>query len=132
MAYNNNAENSKLYPRTFYTLYIGPNDNGIGHLIFRLSTKQILTTMKYGPVPMPNNLFKTINETDTFTTKIQINQFNNDCFIGQDDHFDNTKDDGQTQSNKINISGRTMFSPKMTFSAFFLCRQLLQPRRLGL
>ena len=46
MAYNNYSENSTLYPRTFYALYIGPNDNCISYLIFKLSTKQILTTMK--------------------------------------------------------------------------------------
>ena len=41
---------------------------------------------------------------DTFTTKIQINRFDNDRFIGQDDHFGNTEDDDQTQSNKMDIS----------------------------
>ena len=56
MAYNTNAENSILYSRTFYTLYIGPNNNDTSHLIFRLSTKQILTTMKYELVPVPENL----------------------------------------------------------------------------
>ena len=47
---------------------------------------------------MHENLFKTINETDSFTTKIQIDHFDNDCFTGQDDHFDDTKHEGQTQS----------------------------------
>ena len=76
MAYDTNADDSILYPRILYALYIGPNSNGIGHLIFRLSTKQILTTMKYEPVTVPENLFKTIK--DKFTTKTQINQFNSD------------------------------------------------------
>ena len=62
MANANNAENSTLYPRKFYAFYIGPNNNGISHLIFRPSTKQILTTMKYKPVPVSKNLFKTINK----------------------------------------------------------------------
>ena len=101
MAYDINAENSTLCPRTLYALYVGPNDNGIGYLIFRLSKKQILTTMKRKPVPVPENLFKSTNEKDPFTTKIQINRFDSDRFIGQDDHFDDTKDDGQTQSNKV-------------------------------
>ena len=56
--------------------------------------KQILTTMKDKPVPVPKNLFKTINEKDTFTTKIQIDRFDSERFVGQDDHFDDTKDDG--------------------------------------
>ena len=50
MTYNNNANNKTLYSRTFYALYIGPNDSGTGHLTFKLSTKQILTTPKYKPI----------------------------------------------------------------------------------
>ena len=34
--------------------------------------------MKYQPVPMLDNLFKAINETDSFTTKIQIDHFDSD------------------------------------------------------
>ena len=104
MAYNNTAENSILYPRTFYALYIGQNDNSIGHLIFRLSMKHILTTIKSKPLPVPKNLFKTINEKDIFTNKIQINRFNSDRFISQDDSSNDTKDDGWTWSNKTDNS----------------------------
>ena len=70
MTYNNNARSNELCPRTFYTLYIGPHDNGSDRLIFKLSTKQILTVLKYKPVPMPEDPIKVINETDLFTTKI--------------------------------------------------------------
>ena len=79
--------------RPFYTLYIGPNDNGTSHLLFKLSTKQILTTLKYKPVliPIPGNIIKAINEKDSFITKIQINHFDSDCFIDQDYHLDNTQ-----------------------------------------
>ena len=103
MAYDTNAGSEILYQRTFYALYIGPNNDNIGHLIFELSTKQLLTKMKYQPVPVPvpENLFKTINETDSFTTKIQIDQFDSDRFTAQDEHFNNTKDDDETQSNNV-------------------------------
>ena len=70
MAYNNNARSNTLYPRTFYALYIGPNDNGASHLIFKMSTKQILTTLKYKLVPMSEDLIEAINKMDTFTTSI--------------------------------------------------------------
>ena len=53
MAYDKNSNNKTLYPRTFYALYIGPNDSCTSHLIFKLSIEQILTTPKYKPVPMP-------------------------------------------------------------------------------
>ena len=80
IAYNTSDGSNILYPRTLYTLYVGPNNNGIGHLIFKLSMKQILTTIKYQPVPIHECLFETINETNSFTTKIPINQFDSDYF----------------------------------------------------
>ena len=43
---------------------------------------------------MPENLFKSITEKDTFTTNIQIDIFDSDRFIGQDNHFNDTEDDG--------------------------------------
>ena len=104
MDYNTNAGSNTLYPRIFNALYIGQNNNCIGHLIFKLSTRQILTKMKYKPVPMPGNLFKTINGMNSFTIKIQINQSNSDHFKAQDDHCDDTKDEGQTQSNDVDNS----------------------------
>ena len=60
--------------------------------------------MKYTPVSVPENLFKSINGKDKLTTKIQNNWFDSDRFIGQDDHFDETEDDGGTWSNKVNYS----------------------------
>ena len=89
MAYNNTTRSNTLYLRRFYTLYIGPNDNGTGHLIFKLSTKHI-PTLKYIPVPMPEDLIEVINEMDTFTTNIQINHFDSDHYTAQEDYFDNT------------------------------------------
>ena len=65
MAYDINAGNNTLHPRTFYALYIGSNDNGVGHLIFILSTKQILTTLKYKPVHMHEDLIKKTNKQDS-------------------------------------------------------------------
>ena len=70
MVYDTNTGNNTLYPRTFYALYIGPNDNGIGYLIFKLSTKQTLIKMEYQLVPAPDNLINVIIETDSFTNKI--------------------------------------------------------------
>ena len=70
IAYNNNTSSKTLYPKISYALYIGPNDRGTGHLIFKLSTKQVLTIPKYKPVPMPEDLIKAINKMDTYTNKI--------------------------------------------------------------
>ena len=104
MAYNTNAGNNTLYWRTFCALYIGLNNNGIGHLIFKLSTKEILTTMEYQPVPVHENIFETISETDSFTNKIQIDHANSNHFTVQNYHFNNTKDDDESQSNDVDNS----------------------------
>ena len=85
-------------------LYIGLNNNGIIDSIFKLSTKQLLTTMKYHSVSVSENLFKIINEKDSFTTKIHIDWFDSDRFVIQDDCFVDTEDDGQTWSNKVDNS----------------------------
>ena len=40
LAYNVKASNTTSSPRVFHTLYIGPNDDGTGHSVFKLSTKK--------------------------------------------------------------------------------------------
>ena len=102
MAYNTNDGNNKIHPRTFYALYIGLNDSSNGHLIFKLLMKQILVTIKYQPIYVPEDLTKAINETDLFTNKIQTNHFNSDHFIVQDNYSDNYKDGGQNHFNNGN------------------------------
>ena len=47
IAYNTTTGINELCPRIFYALCIGPSNNGNGHLIYRISTNQILVTMKY-------------------------------------------------------------------------------------
>ena len=86
MAYDNYNKNNKLRSKTFYVLYIGPNDNGNGHLIFILSTKQIWVTMKYQPIYAPKDLIEAINKEDSFNNKIQTDHFDSDYYILQDDH----------------------------------------------
>ena len=80
-------------------LYIGPNDNSNGHLIYKLSTDQIIVTMKYQSVPVPEDLIKAINETDPCDNKIQVDHFNSNHSIVQDDYSNNSKDDGRTHFN---------------------------------
>ena len=75
--YNNKAGNNTLRTKLFYALYIKQNGNGIGHLIYKLSTDQILVTMKYQslPVPVPEDLIKLTNKTDSSDNKIRIDHF---------------------------------------------------------
>ena len=97
MAYDTNVGSNTLRPKTFYALYIGPNDNSKGDLMFKLSIKQILVTTKYQPIHVPKHLTETINEKNAFTNKIQVDHFDNDHSIVQDDYSNNNKDEGQTQ-----------------------------------
>ena len=61
MAYNVKSTNKTLEPRAFYALYIGPNDSGTDHQVFKLSTKKVLTTPKCKPVPMSDDVVKVVN-----------------------------------------------------------------------
>ena len=73
VAYDNKVENRTLRPRVFYALYVRPNDDGNGHLIYRLSMDQILVTKEYQSVPVPEDLIEAINETGSSNNKVQVN-----------------------------------------------------------
>ena len=70
IAYNNKVGTRTLRPRVFYALYTRPNDDGNGHLIYKLSTDQILVTKEYQSVPVPEDLIEAISETDSSGNKI--------------------------------------------------------------
>ena len=69
ITYNTKAGNNTICPRVFYTLYIEPNDDDNGHFIYKLSMDQILVTMKYQSVPVPEDLIKTMNKKIYLTTR---------------------------------------------------------------
>ena len=79
-------------------LYVKPNNDCNGHLIYRLSTDQILVTKEYQSVPVPKNLIVAISETDSSKNKNQVNHFDSDHSIVQDDHSNNNNDDGRIHS----------------------------------
>ena len=95
MFYNNNSSNKTLYSRTFYVLYIGPNDSSASHLVFKLSTKQLLTTSQCKPVPMPKEIIQAVYEMGTITNKIHLYHFDRDHQKSQQNHFGTTHDDNQ-------------------------------------
>ena len=47
IAYNNKTRNKILYPRTFYALYVKPNREESGHLVYRLDKDQVVVTKNY-------------------------------------------------------------------------------------
>ena len=56
MASNIEANNKTSRPRAFYVLYIGPNDGGTSNSVLKLSTKKMIITPRYKPVPMSDNM----------------------------------------------------------------------------
>ena len=70
MVYNVNVKCKTMHPRSFYALYIRQKDSSTGHLVLKLSTKQLLITPKCQPMPMPENIIQAVNEMGTITNKI--------------------------------------------------------------
>ena len=62
MAYDVTSSNKTTYPRAFYTLYIRSNDSSIGHTVFKLSTKRLVTTPKCKPKPIAEDIVEVVNE----------------------------------------------------------------------
>ena len=90
MFYDLNTNNKTMHLRVFHALYSGLNDSCTGHLVFKLSIKQILTTPKCQPVSMSENIIQAVNEIDTITNKIQFAHFDSDQHTVQQNHFVNT------------------------------------------
>ena len=75
MAYDVTADNKTTTPRALYDLYIGPNNGGTGHQVFKLSNKRMITTPKCRPVPMPDDVIKIVNdlgEQDEMPNRIEF------------------------------------------------------------
>ena len=105
IAYNNKVGNKTLRPRVFFALYIKTHDIGNGHLIYRLSTDQILVTEDYQSVHVPEDIIEAISKTNSSDNKIQAIHFNNNNqTIVQDDHSNNHNEGGHTHINDMNNS----------------------------
>ena len=73
IAYNDEIGNKTLCPRTFYALHVEPNQEGNGHLIYRLDKDQIVVTMDYRTVPVPEDIDHTsINDEDQYTQEDKV------------------------------------------------------------
>ena len=86
IAYNTKVGYKTLYPRVFYALYIRPNDVDNRHLIYRLSTDQILVTKEYQSVPVSDDLFEAMNTTKSYDNRIKVMHLKDDHSTVQDNH----------------------------------------------
>ena len=64
LAYDVKSDNKTSKPRAFHALYIGPNDAGTGHSVFKLATKNMIITPKCKPIPIPmsDDVIQVINQ----------------------------------------------------------------------
>ena len=62
LAYDVKTDNKTSKPRAFRALYIGPNDAGTSHSVFKLATKKMIVTLRCKPIPMPGNMIIVINQ----------------------------------------------------------------------
>ena len=69
------------------------------HLIYRLSTDQILVTEDYQSVPLPEVLIEAISETYSYDNKFQVNNLGMNHSTIHDDQSDNNNDNGRTHFN---------------------------------
>ena len=77
MAYDVTSNNVTARPRVFFALYIGPNASGIGHAVFKLSTKLLVTTPKYRPKSMADDIVAVVNDIRKDEGMLDGIQFNN-------------------------------------------------------
>ena len=92
VADDNKVGNRTLWPRVFYALYVRPNNNGNGHLIYRLSMDQVLVTKDYQSVPVPEDLIEATSETESYDYNNQTNSFKVNHSIVKDDCSNNKND----------------------------------------
>ena len=62
MAYEPKCSNDTGVPRSFYALYLYPNENGSGHVVFSLKLKTTMSTQKCIPQPMTQDIIDLVNE----------------------------------------------------------------------
>ena len=63
--------------------------------------------MNYNEIPDSTCAWRSnrTNQWNGFIYHPQIDHFDSDCFTAQDNHFDNTQDEGQTQCDDVYNSG---------------------------
>ena len=83
----------------FYALYIKPNGDNTGHLIYDLSRDNIVVTPNYQSVPVPADLFELTNRTELSNNKIQVNHFDIRQSIVQMNYHNNNEYKIQTPNN---------------------------------
>ena len=77
MVYDVATNNMTAHPRAFFALYIGPNNSGTSHTVFKLSTKRLVTTPKLKPKPMAEDIIIIVNNIGIKAWMLDEIQFQN-------------------------------------------------------
>ena len=96
IAYDNKVRYKRLYPRAFYTLYIKPNEEGSRHLIYRLSTDQIVVSKEYQTAPLPEDMDNTLFESHPCKSKSQAKNVDTTISSIHNDQCNNYNNNDQT------------------------------------
>ena len=62
LTYDVLSNNKTSKPRAFYALYIGPNDGGTGHSVFKLEAKKMIIIPRCKLIPMPDDVIEVANQ----------------------------------------------------------------------
>ena len=65
MAYEPKSSNDTSVPQAFYALYLYPNENGSGHVVFSLKLKTRRSTQKCVLQPMTQDIIDLVNQMGT-------------------------------------------------------------------
>ena len=101
MAHDVTSSNNTTDLRAFFALYIGPNDSDTGHIVFKLSTKRLVTTPKYKPNPMAEVIDEVVNKMGKQEVMLDGIQFHNIHHesVGQDNDDSCASDDDLKDKN---------------------------------
>ena len=99
IAYDNKVRYKTLHPRTFYALYVKPNEEGSGHLMYRLSTDQIVVTKEYQTVHLPEDIGNTLFESHPCINKSQAKNVDTIISSIHNDQCNNYNNNDQTSIN---------------------------------
>ena len=99
IVYDNKVRYKTLQPRAFYVLYIKPNEKGSRHLIYRLSTDQIVVTKEYQTVPLPEDIGNTLFESHPCKNKSQVKNVDTIISSIHNDQYNNYNNNNQTSIN---------------------------------
>ena len=102
MAYEPKSSNDTSVPQAFYALYLYPNQNGSGHVVFSLKLKTRRSTQKCVLQPMTQDIIDLVNKMGTEVKVkdwIQFSSIDADLYAADENDDDSCALDKDYESN---------------------------------